>query len=310
MSPSVLLAALLLVAALTYLALAAYVWRVRRAGGARALSLLLLAAGVWTVAYSHEIGAGSLAQAQRWSDLKYVGYCFIAPCLWAFVIGYTGTLAGRARVLVGALLVEPLVVLGLLASPRTRDWIHSYPDTLVLQQFVGGAPQPHTGPLYLPHMAYTFAVICAAVALLVRRLSRVSGPFRRPGRLMIGAALLPLVASILSNLGLLPASWPDPAAYLFLVTVVVLVWGFFRLRLVDLLPGAWQMVVSRMPDAVLVVDDDGLLLDTNPAADRLLGPRWGWAATSARPCRTWHPSSPSTSARGRRCTTSWCPRWP
>lgn len=272
MSPSVLLAASLLVGALTYLTLAAYVWRVRRAAGARALSLLLLAAGVWTLCYAHEIGAPNLAQARRWADLKYVGYCFLAPCLWAFVLRYTGTGAGRTRAVVSVLLLEPLAVLTLLALPSTTRLIHSYPRDVVLPEYVGGIPQPHPGVLYGPHMIYTFVVLGAAVVLLITRLSGLSGPFRRPSRVMIAAASLPLLASVASHAGVFPREWPDPAAYLFLVTAVVLVWGFFRLRLVDLLPGAWRLVVARMPDAVLVVDDAGRVLDTNPAADRLLGP--------------------------------------
>jgi PAS domain S-box-containing protein len=50
----------------------------------------------------------------------------------------------------------------------------------------------------------------------------------------------------------------------------VLVWGFLRLRLLDLLPVVRGAVVSRMADAVLVVDAYGRLVYANPSGERLL----------------------------------------
>ncbi|GMA86105.1 hypothetical protein GCM10025868_13550 [Angustibacter aerolatus] len=57
----------------------------------------------------------------------------------------------------------------------------------------------------------------------------------------------------------------------FSIAGIVLVWGFFRFRLVDLVPVGRRQVFDRIPDGVLVLDLLGRVVDANPAAGRLAG---------------------------------------
>jgi sigma-B regulation protein RsbU (phosphoserine phosphatase) len=50
----------------------------------------------------------------------------------------------------------------------------------------------------------------------------------------------------------------------------VLVWGFFRFRLSELLPVGRRQVVDRLPDAVLVLDVHGRIVDCNPSSSALV----------------------------------------
>ena len=63
MSLSLFLPSTLLVGAVGYLLLAAYVWRYRSVPGARPLGVLMVAVAVWTICYSLELHSRDVASA-------------------------------------------------------------------------------------------------------------------------------------------------------------------------------------------------------------------------------------------------------
>jgi PAS domain S-box-containing protein len=256
--------------AVLYLAVAAYVWRHRRAVGARALILLLLSAAVWTLLSVVEVSQPDPAVQERWGDLKYLGIVTLPPAFLAFALQYTGRrrrLRGRWLAL---LAVEPLFILALLAIPATHDLVRSVPAraTYGTYSFV------KAGPMFWLNLGYSYVLTVAAIGLLVKDLVRVSSRYGRQAWTLIASVLLPLVVNALYNLGQLadlPTGSIDPTPIGFSVACFVLVWGFFRFRLLDLVPVGRRQVVERIPDAVVVTNARGVIVDANPAAGRLTG---------------------------------------
>jgi PAS domain S-box-containing protein len=262
------LAAALVLGAATYLGLAAYVWRHREVPGARPLTAMLISVGIWTTCYALELDSTEIAVARVWSGLKYVGIVTIPPSLWAFVLRYTGRQGTISRRILALMLVEPVVVLLLLAIPATDDLIHTYRGATWTSS---GSPVAALGPLFWPHAAYTYVMMLSAVAVLATRLLRVTRLYRRQAWAMVATSVLPFVGNLLYNLEVFGPGTFDPTPFLFTLTAVVLVWGLFRLRLIDLMPVARGLVVEQMADGVLVLDVFGKVADVNPAGAGLLG---------------------------------------
>ncbi len=271
MSAQVFTGVVLGLGALGYVALAVYVLRHRPTDGAGAVVVMLLAVGAWTIFYAVELASHTVEVARVWAGLKFVGIVALVPALWAFVLRYTGSRPLRRRVL-ALLLVEPVLVLVVLALPATGHLIHYYPPAGELT-FVGRSPLSRPGGLFWPHAVYTYVLMLSAVAVLSVRLVRLGRPYRRPAVTMIAAALLPFVGNLVYNLDVGVIGLIDPTPFLFSVTAVVLVWGFLRVRLVNLVPVARDVVVERMADAVVVVDAYGRVVDANHSAERLLAAR-------------------------------------
>jgi PAS domain S-box-containing protein len=268
MSSSVLLVTALLLGSAGYLGLAGYVWtRHRNVAGALALVAMLLAVGLWTIFYALELASRDIPTARVWSGLKFVGVVALPPALWAFVMQYTGRGPMFRRVL-WFLAIEPAIVLGVLAIPATYDLLHYYPPPGDLHR-IAGSPIPVPGPLFWPHAVYTYVLMLGATAALSVSLVRVARPYRRPAYAMIVVSVLPFLANVAYNLGVL-GTIPDPTPFLFTLTAVVLVWGLLRLRLLDLMPPARRAVVEQMAEGVLVLDAYGRIVDANPAGARLL----------------------------------------
>jgi PAS domain S-box-containing protein len=256
------------IGAAVYLGLAAYVWFHRHAAGARGLVSILLANVVWSVCYALEVSSHTLASTELWSGLKYIGIVAFAPAFWAFVISYSGNRGPlRARTLI-ALSVEPVIVLVLLAIPDTRWLIHSFP--VDADGTFPGIPVAETGPLFWPHAVYNYLVLLTAMGLLVVRLFRIAKPYRRQAHGLILATVLPLVGNYVYNVNPDLTQRIDPTPFLFSVSALVLVRGFFQLRLLDLAPVARSLVIEQMVDGVLVLDVHGRVIDANPAGSELL----------------------------------------
>ncbi len=271
MSQSVVLGLALGVGAAAYLALAGYVWLHRRAAGGRGLVLLLLAVFTWSLCYAFELSTHTVASARVWSGLKFVGIVALAPAFWAFVTAYSGRRGPlRTRTLV-LLSIEPVLVLVLLAIPASRSLIHTYTAAEVAAPNLERAPVAGAGVLFWPHAVYTYVVLLGAVGMLVTRLASIARPYRRQASALIIAALTPILGNLAYNLSPGITAGVDPTPFLFAVTAVVLVWGFFRLRLLDLVPVARSLVVEQMVDGVLVLDAYGRVVDANPAGAALLG---------------------------------------
>ena len=261
------LAAALAVGAALYVGIAAFVWRHRRAVGGRSLTVVLLSAGVWTLGYLVELNAGDRAAMELWGDLKYVGIVLLPPSVLSFALAYSGRRRRMGRLRVALLLVEPLLVLAALAVPATHDLVRSLPTVAE----PGERLLADVGPLFWAHLVYSYSMLVVGFGLLVVGLLKVSRRYRRQALILIGSVLLPFALNAGFNLGLPGLAVVDLAPVGFSITAFVLVWGFFRFRLFDLLPVGRRQVVDRLPDAVLVLDAHDRVVDSNPAASLLVG---------------------------------------
>lgn len=257
-------AALTLAGAVIGLVAASYVWRRRSSAAATSLALVLLATTQWSLAYVVELAATDPAVQQLWGDLKYIGVLALPPAWFAFTFQYTG----RGRLVnlhtVALLLIEPVLVSALLVNPRTHDLVRYYPPD------AGPGSAALSGPLYWPHLVYTSVVLWACTGVFVVTLSRVSRLYRRQGVFLIVSVLVPFLLNLPYSFDLVTV---DLSPFAFTMSCLVLVWGVFRFRLLDLAPLARGSLFEMMRDAVVVVDAYRRVVDLNPAARDILGMR-------------------------------------
>ena len=256
-----------LAASVGYLALAGFVWANHRGVASRPLVVMLIALKIWTLCYAIELSSHDVVTAQVWSALKFIGIVMLPPGLWAYVYEYTGRGPLPRRIL-ALMSIEPVIVLAILAFPPTSSLIHKYgPDETT---WLLGAPTPAPGLLFWPHAIYTYALMLGAVSLLLAKLARIAPTYRRQGAILMAASLLPFVTNLIWNARFGDDSF-DPTPLVFGITAVTMVWGFFRLKLLDVTPVARGIVIEQMNDGVLVLDAYGRVADANAAAARLVG---------------------------------------
>jgi PAS domain S-box-containing protein len=266
--------ALALAGGICLAAYAFYAWRRRRASAGASLTVVLAAAGWWSLAYALELGATNLSTRLLWGDAKWLGICLLPPAWFAFIMQYTGRDRWVNRSTMAALAVPPAVVIVLLAGQATHDLVRYYPPSAAADPANAIA---QVGPLFWPFLVYADVVVWGCTALFVWTLTRTSRLYWRQSLLLAVTVLLPILANILHNLDVGPFGRVELTPFLFVLTGAVLVWGIFRFRLLDLAPIARSRIFQLMQDAVVALDPYGRVVDANLAAERLLGQPVGQA---------------------------------
>ncbi len=267
MGREALLAVGLLIGGAGYLMLAGYVWRRRHTPTAPALLMSVLGIAIWTVAYAIEMTTRTFDAAAVWSTVKYLGIVMVPGSLLAFAIDYTSRHRRVTRRGVILLAIEPTLVMLVLCTPL-RGLMLTY-DPLEATEYTKW-PVPSPQPLFWVHTAYSYTVLLSALALTTLRLARLARPYRRPAVLAMGTSLLALGGNAYFNIAY-PKWVIDPTPLLFTLLTGTLVWGLFRMRLIDLVPIARGAVFDQLTDAVLVLDAYNRVLDANPASAGLFG---------------------------------------
>ena len=247
-------------------------WRGRRVPERVYFSLLLTGIGLWCGFYALEASVPPIAAKTVFAQLQYLGIASVPVLLLLFALYYSGN-SGWLRPKVQALLfVIPTLTLLLIAT----NGLHHLVWSSVRADPSGPFPALliEHGPYFWVHLIYSYLLVLAATGVLITSAVRFPQDCRRQSVLVIVAAIAPLVANIFYALGLIPDDNLDLTPYAFAVTGGLLALALSRYRLFDLFLGlraqARSALVESMPDAVLVIDGEGRIVDSNPAARQVL----------------------------------------
>ncbi|WP_436901456.1 histidine kinase N-terminal 7TM domain-containing protein [Halovenus halobia] len=163
---------------------------------------------------------------------------------------------------VALLLVKPLLVLGITASPLRTAVFSTVPAATPL----GYEILPTPG--FLLHVLYSYGVAAAGVALLGSVMIRSPSRYRLQSLALFVAVAVPFSVSILYQSGFLPF---DMTPVSFGVSALLLMTGTFRLRLLDTIPIARQRVIDVMDDPVVVLDENQRIVMGNDTATTQFG---------------------------------------
>ena len=244
--------------------LAATLSRGRAGERTRAFAGLCAASLVYSVGYILELVSLDLQTVLLMIRFEYLGIVMIAPFL---VLVTREFMDDRSRRLpVPLLFAVPVLTVILVATMNLHQLYYKDPT---LTRIAGlSFLQFGRGPAYWLHITYQNLVIAYCVLTFIRH--SISGPRARraQARLMLAGCLLPWTGFVLYLSGRIPLGI-DPIPVTLSLTGVLFAVGFFRHRLFDLRPIARDTVFEQMRDAVLVTDDQGIVVDHNTSAGRI-----------------------------------------
>jgi PAS domain S-box-containing protein len=259
----------LLIATAISAAIAIYAWRRRSASGAIPLVLLMLAVAEWSLGYTLELGSADLPAKIFWARVQYLGIVTV-PTVWlAFVLQYIGREKWLARRNVVMLVIEPFVILLLI---WTNDVHYLFYSSIRLDTSGSFSVLDLTyGAWFWVNAAYSYLLLLLGTFLLIQALMRSPHLYRgQAGALLVGA-LAPWIGNVLYVSGLSPFPHLDLTPFAFTLTGLVMAWGVFHFRLLDIVPVARDAVIENMSDVVIVLDAQNRIVDLNPAAQQAIG---------------------------------------
>lgn len=250
----------------TCLGLALYIHLHRQAVASRSLMAIFIGSAIWSTFYGLELISDDRWIKEAMGAVKYGGVGLLTASWLIFILQFTGRGRLVTRKTITALAIQPIAVVLILALPQTHDLVRFYPPE-PLDPF----PIIEVGPLFWFHIAYQNILGIASTLLLLITFSRIAPQYRRQGWWLAIGYLFPLLPNLAYNFSLGPAAHLDLTPLAIALTGPVLVWGFFRSRLLDIAPIARRHIVENMPDGIIVLDVYLRIVDHNPAACGLLG---------------------------------------
>lgn len=246
-------------------------WRNRSLLGSVPLAVLMAAVTVWAAAKVAELAAGDVAGTVFWSNVQYFAIP-VVPAAWlVFALQYTGREEWLTRRTLSVLAVEPVLVLVFVWTNPAHGLFRSSVDLVQRGAFTTLAPT--FGPAFWAHTAYSYLLLAAATWLLVRMALVSDHLYRSQAVGLVATVSIPWLTNGIYLVGLVPQDL-DPTIVGLAASGLILLWTISRHRLLALVPAAREVaraaLIERMSDAVVVVDDDGRIVDCNPAAERIL----------------------------------------
>jgi PAS domain S-box-containing protein len=234
----------------------------------RYFAVLMAAAAAWSGTYAIGISEVEYGPKVFWLTVTNF-FTVVAPTAWlAFALSYTNNEHHLTRRTWSALAVEPVVISAVVLTAQRHDLYYlnvervNDPGFWVLSR--------ELGPLFILHAAYSYALVVAGALIFLKFVRLDEDTYRGQAVLLVGGSLLPVV----SNAAFVLDVFGD---HVNLTSVVLGLSGLAfataisRYRFFELAPLARDTVVERMRDGYVVVDENGVVVDSNEAAGQVLG---------------------------------------
>ena len=248
--------------------IAHYAWRHRHMQGARAYGWLILTQTVMTFGFILELLSPHLGDKLFWDKFQWIATALASIAVVYFAIQYT-EFKIPSSILFWSLVasVPILFILGVLTDP-----IHHliYPDPRLRLEFIFVELQYGlTLPIYILAI-HAYAVVLFSFGLLLRRFSRSPKLYRTQVIAIILGLLLPIISTVLTLLDIRITPLRDSTPITTAIGNLIIAWGIFRYRLLDIVHIARDKMIENMSDLVFVLDEQDRIIDINPSALRLL----------------------------------------
>lgn len=260
---------LLLTLGIVALSIAGYAWQRRSMPGALPLSLMGFSLAVWSCGYAMELSSLTLSTILWWVRLEYAGIV-IAPITWLwFAAEHTGSLPWLDRRRVWLLGIVPALTMIIML---TNDVHRLFWRSIILRRdgFLTIFDATY-GFWFWVHTAHSYLCLLTGTFFIIRLIWRTPQRFYHQIGALVLAVAAPWIGNVIYLSGISPWGKIDLTPFAFTVSLAMLAWNLFRLRMFEIRPIARDMVLQSMRDGIMAVDEHGWVVEVNRAAATLIG---------------------------------------
>lgn len=259
---------LLVLAAVTALALAILAWHRKLNRGATSFALLMLAVALWCSGHIMEMSAADLSGKIFWADIQFIAIVSI-PVFWiAFILPYTGHTARLPLSRAVCLSIVPAVSLVMAWTNNLHGFFFSNSEIITKNNFSFLTRAFNTG--FWIHSFYSYLLLLIGTILLIRTILRTSNPYRGRSVLLLAGALTPWACNALYIFRIGPFAYFDLTPFGFTLSGLLFGLGIFQFHFLDIVPIAYGTVFHNMNEGLILLDPGSRIINLNPAARKIL----------------------------------------
>ncbi len=249
------------------LGIAIYSWDHRNLPSARRMAFLAFWGALWAIFYLLELFTPTLKTKLLFENVQYLALSLILIFYLLLSLAYTRQVYRVSVLFWLLLLLEPVATQLVLWFDPILHWFRKTTFVQTSGFDYPGMLNSTTGPWFWVNLLYTvFFFIAILVILLI-------GFFKAPkwarGRMwyLVVAVFIPLCTTLVS----VPEwimNWHDYLLLLSIaVSMLIVAWGVFHTRLLDIVPIARETLLDQVKDAVIVLDSSAQVVEVNRAAE-------------------------------------------
>ena len=247
-----------------------YSWKNRAGQGVKAFAVSILLEIFWLFGYMFELASPTFEGKLFWDNFQYIGALFVPISLLIFALQFTGRRINLKN-WVASLILIPAILQIIILLDLTPQLLHV--NAVVTTGLPFDEFSYDFGTLTLIANAYAYLLSLAYVIVLISGLFR-KNIFRAQLGIVTFGTVVPILGLIITlSLGLKFGNQRDTSPLMFALSNLVIAWGIFRMRLFNVVPIAREILFENMRTALIILDQNDRILDTNPVAREVLGGR-------------------------------------
>ena len=231
------------------------------------LSLLMFTTTLWTLFYILELSAVSERAQFFANDIAYIPIVTVPVLLLLFILsatGYTNFITVRR---VSLLFIIPVLNLILIWSSNYHhlfySWIEYIPDGSRNVMSVG------RGAFYWVNIVYSYLCLFISTIFAFSSFIKTGGIFRTQAAMLAAGAILPWIGSLLNivygNIGYI-----HTVQLSFSICGLIFLAGVIKFRFFNISPIGRHVIIDKMRELVLAVNQNDIVIDLNPALLKML----------------------------------------
>ncbi len=243
-------------------------WRNRSGKGLKAFAVSILLETIWIIGFMFELGAPTLEEKIFWDSVQFIGRIFTPIALLIFALQFTERKFNLKRLVI-ALSILPAILQIIIMLDLWPSLLHLNPGInsgLPFDDFTYDY-----GALILLALAYAYLVSLSYIAVLIAGLFK-KNVFRSHLAIVILGTLVPILGVILTlAFGIKFGNQRDTSPLMFALGNIIIAWGIYQMRLFNVVPIAREILFENMSNALIILDKNDRVLDTNPVGRKILG---------------------------------------
>jgi len=243
-------------------------WKRKPAEGSISLALLFVSISIWSIAYSFEVIFTNYAAKVFWLKFEYLGIVSV-PVFWLlFCLRYVNFHKPKIFRFFLLFLIIPVITLVLA---WTNSYHHLIWQKISLIDLYGlKLLQLDYGIWFWIHIFYSQSLYLSGMYFLVQHYFKTQKNLRFQARFIIMAGLIPGISNILYLSAYNPLPTVDLTSLSFATSGILIVWGLYYHKFLDIIPIARDTLIENMRDGIIVVDLKNRIVDINPAAEIII----------------------------------------
>jgi len=231
--------------------------------GGTGLLLILPGSSLWSVGTAAVVLDMASWLSMLGNAVVLLGASFATIGWFVMVLEYTGVLS-PTRSVFGVLAIEPVLA-------QVFFWLRPHTELVCSRACLI--------PFGWMHIVVNLGFVTVGSVIIVKEILASSTLRRKQSLALFGSVIPPVAAELLRLFDYLG---PEMLPFAYLLSIPLISWALFSARFLDIVPIARERVLDTVSDPVVVIDDDGRVLESNPAARELVGVDPDHVGTSCR----------------------------